>query len=447
MLNTSLDCSRKALPLIHIVSKSSLILAVAAFGLGACSADNEGDPNHTVGGTASDGSASGGVPTVGGIPPAAGGAGSPTGGSAAGGSPGGQSAGGTATAGSAGSASAGNAGSSAGGSGGSSAGGSSAGGSGGSGGSSPNCSPIDPNATTEAKKLLCYIYSIYGKSVLSGQQETSWSNPKADIDYYETLLGKHPAILGGDYLYADGPKPGGNTTQRGIAYWKAGGITMMRYHMGAPPGPDTYDNSKGTVANFDKLTQEGTAENTSLKSKLDYLAGELKVMQDAKVPVLMVPYHEVDKYAWFWWSKCTGAQFITLWKYSIDYINKTRGVHNVLWVMGFGHDGAMADFFPTGFTDLGGIDQYDKGTQPFTNLFNGTKAVVGSTIPIPLHETGTIPQPSAMFPSTAPWVMWNVWATYQNTNPEGYTWNTPESIKSAYADPHTVTRESLPKDR
>jgi hypothetical protein len=37
-----------------------------------------------------------------------------------------------------------------------------------------------------------------------------------------------------------------------------------------------------------------------------------------------------------------------------------------------------------------------------------------------------------------------VWATYQNTNAEGYTWNTPESIKSAYNDSHTVTRELLP---
>lgn len=49
-----------------------------------------------------------------------------------------------------------------------------------------------------------------------------------------------------------------------------------------------------------------------------------------------------------------------------------------------------------------------------------------------------------MFPSTAPWVLWNVWAGYQNTNAEGYTWNTPDAIKTAYADARTVTRESLP---
>jgi len=299
-------------------------------------------------------------------------------------------------------------------------------------------------AIPEVKKLLCYIYSIYGKSVLSGQQETSWSNPQGDIDYYVTTVQKHPAILGGDFLYQDGNKPGGNTAARGIAYWKAGGLTMMRFHMGAPPNSDTYDNSKLTVAKFDDLTVDGTEGNTSLKSKLDYLAGELKFMQDAKVPVLMVPYHEVDSGAWFWWSKGTGPQFVKLWKYTVDYINKTKGVHNVIWIMGYGHDGAMPAYYPTGYTDLGGIDTYDRGTQPFVSLFAPTKAVVGQAVPIPLHETGTIPQPSAMFPSAAPWVLWNVWATYENTAAEGYTWNTPESIKMAYSDSHTITRETLP---
>ena len=49
-----------------------------------------------------------------------------------------------------------------------------------------------------------------------------------------------------------------------------------------------------------------------------------------------------------------------------------------------------------------------------------------------------------MFPTNAPWVLFNIWAGYQNTNAENFTWNTPESIKSAYADSHTVTRETLP---
>jgi hypothetical protein len=425
--------------------KSLFFVAGAALAANACGSDADpatdepGSAGTSLGGRSTSGSGSSsagslakaGSPASTGGTPANAGTASSGGATAAGTSSGGVAAGGHAGAGN----------------GGSNGGSSGAGGGAGAGGGSSGCTvaPIDPNATAEAKKLLCYIYSIYGTKVLSGQQETSWSNPESDIDYYVSTVSKHPAILGGDYLYQDGAKPGGNTSKRAIAYWNAGGLTMMRYHMGAPPNSDTYDNSKLSVANFDNLYTEGTSENTSLKSKLDYLAGELKVLQDAKVPVLMVPYHEIDKYPWFWWSKGTGPQFVKLWKYTVDYVTKTKGVHNALWVLGYAHDGALAEYWPgKDYTDLGGIDQYDKGTQPFANLFTGTKAVVGSTIPIPLHETGTIPQPSAMFPSTAPWVLWNVWATYQNTNAEGYTWNTPESIKSAYADSHTVTRELLP---
>ena len=73
--------------------------------------------------------------------------------------------------------------------------------------------------------------------MLSGQQETSWSNPQNDINYIRDNTGEFPAILGGDLLYPNG------TTDRAIAYWNAGGIPMLRYHMGAPPLGDSYDNS------------------------------------------------------------------------------------------------------------------------------------------------------------------------------------------------------------
>ncbi|MGC4086955.1 MAG: glycosyl hydrolase [Polyangiaceae bacterium] len=92
------------------------------------------------------------------------------------------------------------------------------GGSAGSTSTSCNVAPANPNATAQAKKLLCYLYSQYGNHVISGQQETSWSSPEADISWYVSNTGKYPAILGGDYLYPNG------TSTRAIAYWNAGGI-------------------------------------------------------------------------------------------------------------------------------------------------------------------------------------------------------------------------------
>lgn len=423
------------------------LLAAATIAVG-CDGDGPSSRQTLSGGNVSSGGASGSGGNIGSGGSSSGGS-QGTGGSSTGGS---NATGGAGTASGGATASGGSGGSNSGGSGGGSGGGGTAAGDGGTsdgaasdssaGDGSPNdpaCVPIDAKAIPQVKNLLCYLYGIYGNKVLSGQQETSWSNPAGDIDYYVKLVNKHPAILGGDYLYPDG------TTARAMAYAQAGGITMLRYHMGAPPKSDTYDDSKGMVSSFDDLTKSGTDLNKSLNSKLDYLATELKKLEGASIPVILVPYHEVDKYAWFWWSKGTGPQFVTLWKYTVDYINNVKGVHNVIWTLGFGHDGALSDYNPgKPYLDLGGIDEYEKSGQPFASHYSGTRAVLGQTLPIPLHETGTIPQPSDMFPSTAPWLLWNVWATYENTMAESFTWNTDATVKKAYDDPRTVTRETLP---
>lgn len=403
-----------------------------AFGiaLAACSSDDDGSPPNlggggatsggtvaTAGATALGGSATAGSNATGGAgtlagssgAPATGGTGTSIGGGASGGStPQGGSTGG----------------------GGAATGG---GGSGGSGGdASCNVQPVNPNATKQAKNLLCYLYSQYKNHVLSGQQETSWSNPQGDIDWYTNNGMKAPAILGGDYLYPNG------TTDRAIAYWKAGGITMIRYHMGAPPAADTYEDSKGT-ANLDNVLKSGTAENDSFKSKLDYAATELSKLQAQSVPVLWAPFHEVQANGWFWWSKGTGPQFVALWKYMFDYLTKTKGLNNLVWLMPFSGSPSSAYYPGKQYLDISGPDTYEEN-QPFTGLYTTAKGVIGDTLPMPLHETGRIPTPSQMFPSAAPWVLFSVWATYQSDG----THNTLDNIKSVYADPHTVTRDEVP---
>lgn len=361
----------------------------------------------------------------------------PGGGAGAGSASGGSSVGGGGTAGAA-SGGAGAAGAPAGGASGSGglpgAGGSSGAAGSGGGGSGAQCAvvPVNPNATKQAKNLLCYLYSQYKNHVLSGQQETSWSNPQGDIDWYTTNGMKEPAILGGDYLYPNG------TTDRAIAYWKAGGITMIRYHMGAPPAADTYEDSKGT-ANLDNVLKDGTAEHTSFVSKLDYAATELGKLQSQNVPVLWAPFHEVQANGWFWWSKGTGAQFVALWKYTFDYLTKTKGLNNLVWLMPFSGSPASAYYPGKEYLDISGPDTYEE-TQPFTGLYTAARGVIGETIPMPLHETGRIPTPAQMFPSAAPWVLFSVWAGYQSDG----THNDVNNIKTVYGDPHTVTRDEVP---
>jgi hypothetical protein len=328
----------------------------------------------------------------------------------------------------------------------------------GTGGSTGSCSiaPVSPNASAQAKNLLCYLYSIYGKSVLSGQQETSWSNPAGDISWYTSNGMKSPAILGGDFLYHDGGSCSTTTatTTRAIAYWNAGGVTMIRYHMGLPGAgltcnDDCYNNGANCAepsggappaSFFTSVVTAGTPENTSLNAKLDYVAVQIKAMQDANVPVLLALFHETQSNGWFWWAMTsTGSSFVSLYTYAFNYLTKTKGLTNIIWLMPFSGSVSTAFFPGTTMVDISGPDTY--GTDdPFSSLYSGAKAVIGSTMPMPLHETGLIPTPSKMFPSTAPWVLFNIWAGYQSDG----THNTLANIQSVYADSHVITRDEVP---
>ncbi len=316
-------------------------------------------------------------------------------------------------------------------------------GSGGSGGSS-GCGvvPVDPKATQQAKNLLCFLYSQYKNHVLSGQQETSWQDPESDISFYVTNTKKYPAILGGDFLYTGtNPTSEGTTTSRAQAYWAAGGIPMFRYHMGAPPNSDTYENSmlpySSTQCN--NVLTSGTTENKSYLSKMDYVAGNLLTLQSAGAAAILALFHETQPNGWFWWSKCSSSQFIALYKLTYDYLVNTKGVHNIVRLMPFSGSPSASYFPGKDLVDISGPDTYDT-SPPFGSLYSSSASFIGSTMPIPLHETGTIPQPSTMFPSTAPWLLWNVWATYETNT----SINTVAKIQSAYASSYTVTRDEIP---
>jgi hypothetical protein len=340
------------------------------------------------------------------------------------------------------------------GSGGGTGGSSTTGGAGGAGGSSqPSTSscgvlPVSPNASAQAKNLLCFIYSQYGNHVISGQQETSWDNPAGDISWYATNGLKYPAILGGDFLY---PAGGSATSEisgisRAIAYWNAGGISMFRYHQGMPVAGSTYLNDCYTGTNcaestppaglLDNAVTAGTAENTAFLNRLDYISYQIGVMKAANVPIILAIFHEAQPNGWFWWSKGTGAQYVALWNYTYNYLTATKGLNNIIWLMPFsGLNGIAATSFSAFFpgksvVDLSGPD-YSSDSATYTKV----KGVVGSTMPIPLHESSNFPDPSTLFPNSAPWVLFNTWAGSEMNN---------ASIPVAFKSTFTVTRDMVP---
>ena len=184
------------------------------------------------------------------------------------------------------------------------------------------------------------------------------------------------------------------------------------------------------------MLASGTNENNSFRSKLDYIAGELQMLKNANVPVLWAPFHEYQPNGWFWWSKGTAAQFIQLWQYMFNYLTNTKGLNNLVWLLPSSGSPNASWYAGKAYLDVAGPDTYATNP-PFTSMFNSARNIIGTTVPITLHETGVVPQPSTMFPSTAPWVLWNIWA---GSNSE----NTVANIRSAYDSPYTITRDEVP---
>jgi hypothetical protein len=323
---------------------------------------------------------------------------------------------------------------------------------GGTGGSTSTgpCSavPVSPNATAQSKNLLCFIYSQYGNHIISGQQETSWANPAGDISWYATNGLKYPAILGGDFLY---PSGGSDTTEisgitRAIAYWNAGGISMFRYHQGMPVAGTTYKNDCYTGTNCAESTPPaglltaavtaGTPENTAFLNRLNYMAYQIGVMKAANVPIILAIFHEVQPNGWFWWSKGTGAELVALWKYTFNYLTATKGLNNIIWLMPFsGLNSSSAAQFGAYFPGKDVVDLSGPDYQSDSATFAKVKSVVGATMPIPLHESSKLPDPATMFPSSAPFVLFNTWAGSQMNN---------TSISTAFNSTYTVTRDKVP---
>ena len=310
--------------------------------------------------------------------------------------------------------------------------------------------PVTPGASPQAQKLLCYLYSQYGNHVLSGQQEANWNASPTDISWYNTNIGKYPAIDGSDFLYTNGASCSSVTasTTRAIAYWNAGGLTMFRYHVGQPVAGSTcaQDCYSGTNCAestppsgfFTNVITAGKPENAAWNNRLDYLAVQIGAMKAANVPIILALFHETQSNGWFWWSiGDSGAQFVALYKYTFNYLTNTKGLNNIIWLMPYSGS-PTGSFYPgASVVDIAGGDTYGTN-QPFSSLYSSVKGIAGSTMPLALHETGLIPTPSAMFPTAAPWILFNIWAGYETSN------NTVANIKSVYSDSHLITRDLIP---
>ena len=202
--------------------------------------------------------------------------------------------------------------------------------------------PVDPELIPEARKVLNYLESVYGKTTLAG-------STSGVAGWVQETTGRLPAIMGFDLSGWNSPNWGKTYTpvvEKTIAevqaWWARGGIVQMQFHWKNPTRPDGsawagLPPGRGTgPVDCAAAIKPGTPVNLALMADLKKNADYLQKLADARVPVLWRPFHEIDG-GWFWWTdKEQPENTAALWRLMFDYLVKERKLHNLIWVYSAG---------------------------------------------------------------------------------------------------------------
>ena len=295
----------------------------------------------------------------------------------------------------------------------------------------------NPKASPEARAMYAYLWSIYGKKTLTGQQESIWRSdgPRHELNIIEKASGKLPAVLGLDYI---DPNDWSHLNDRATRWYKEeGGIPSICWHWGAPTIGTGYENSKKYFDMF-KAFKHGTPENAAMIRDIVAVGDQLTVLRDRGVPVLWRPMHEFTG-NWFWWGMSGPEPFKALWTFMYKYYTFERGLDNLIWVLGYTKD-VQASYYPgRQYVDIAGADVYVDDHGPLSEMFGAVKAVVGDSVPICLHENGPIPDPARLGPD-ADWLYFLTW--HSEFISDGKR-NSIEQIRQYFNSERYITKDEI----
>ncbi|MFF1720515.1 glycosyl hydrolase [Streptomyces sviceus] len=246
---------------------------------------------------------------------------------------------------------------------------------------------VDDKATPATRALFAYLKRQQGKGILFGHQHDltygfTFTTPDGRASDTRAGVGDYPAVFGWDTLILDGDeRPGaqGASEAENIAALSRcirqgdarGGINTLSAHM---PNFVTGKNFHDTTGRVVSQILPGGAKHAEFNAFLDRIAKAVKRAlrpDGTAIPVVFRPFHE-NNGAWFWWGAghTTPAEFIELFRYTVEYLRDTRDVHNLLYAYSPNSSfaGDPADYLKTypgdRFVDVLGYDSYDENTGP-----------------------------------------------------------------------------------
>jgi mannan endo-1,4-beta-mannosidase len=282
--------------------------------------------------------------------------------------------------------------------------------------------PVTPDASPEVKALLGLLLEISGKCTLTGQH--NYPNTKDSYTRRAAqVCGKIPAVFGQDFGFA---APGNQDAAAArpdiIAEIKRqhekGSIITLCWHAVRPTDDEPVDfrgsvQGKLTDQQWADLLKPGTDLHERWCAQVDVIAGYLKELQGAHIPVLWRPYHEMNG-DWFWWGGRRGTNgTIALYRQLFDRFQNRHHLNNLLWVWSvdrpIGPQRQFADYFPgINYLDVTALDVYQSDFKQ--DYYEGLLKLSAGK-PMALAEVG----PAPMLPvieQQPRWAWWMTWAGF-----------------------------------
>ena len=296
--------------------------------------------------------------------------------------------------------------------------------------SEPRFEPVTPNASPEARALLDFVYTLSGKYTLTGQH--NYPNTRDhNSQFAARYVGKTPAVWSSDWGFAEAgdtdsylARP--DIVDEAIRQHHKGSIITICWHAVPPtanepvtfrpqPGadPDKLESVQGQLLDqqFQDVQTPGTLLYKRWAAQVDSIAFYLKKLQEARVPILWRPYHEMNG-EWFWWGGRHG-QFSTraLYTQLFDRLVHHHKLNNLIWVWSVdrAHRPEMdySHYYPgNDHLDILSLDVYGSD---FNQSYYDSLIALSKGKPLILGEVGNPPK-LEVYKSQSKWALWVIWA-------------------------------------
>ena len=241
----------------------------------------------------------------------------------------------------------------------------------------------DKQATKETVALFYNLKKLGKTKVAVGQQDAFngfYQNAGGDSDIKKNT-GYDPALLGSDFMFIT-DKNNNNQSDNWFyqqeqkiindtkAAYAKGMINTFSWHLREPYNEDSFYTSDMTTEQKNTAfisILPGGSNHGWYKKKLDKVASvflNLKGSKGELIPIIFRPFHEFDG-SWFWWGAnfCTPEEYKTAYKFTVDYLKNTKGVHNVLYAFSPDNsyntpEGYLSRYPGDAYVDVLGMDNY-----------------------------------------------------------------------------------------